>query len=144
VESRVQDAVACFQEGFNCSQAVFSTYCELFGLDKYTALKIATPFGGGMRTGEVCGAVTGALMILGLKWGQHNVDDKETKENAYALAQKYMNAFKLKNESFLCRELLGIDISSDEGRKLAREKGLFNTVCPKVVRDAAQIVEKMI
>ena len=144
MESIAEEAVSCFREGFNCSQAVFSTYCELFGLDRKTALKIATPFGGGMRKGEVCGAVAGALMIIGLKQGQSASSDHEVKENAYALTRDFMDEFKLRNGSFICGELLGLDISTNEGRNLAREKGLFNTVCTTFVREAAEIVEKML
>lgn len=144
MESKAQEAVSFFREGFNCSQAVFSTYCELFGLDRETALKIATPFGGGMRQGEVCGAVAGALMLIGLKDGQYLADDKTAKENAYTLTEAFMDQFKKRHGSCRCRELLGVDIGTEAGRNLARDKGLFNAVCPLFVSDAVQIIEAMI
>ena len=138
-------AVACFKEGFSCSQAVFSTFALQMGLERELALKVAGPFGGGMgRLGEVCGAVTGALMALGLKYGCVDAQNAEGKEEAYRLARELADQFKTRRGSILCRELLGCDISTPEGRSQAREKGLFANLCPQLVRDAAEIVEQML
>ena len=93
-------AVTCFCDGFNCSQAVLISHCEELGLDKENALKIACAFGGGMsHTGEACGAVTGALMLIGLKYGKYKKEDSLSKEKTYTLAQKYTNAFKKEHGS---------------------------------------------
>jgi len=68
--SRVEEAVSCFADGFSCSQSIVSTYGTEFGVDREKALKISTGFGGGMgRLGGTCGAVTGAIMVIGLKYG---------------------------------------------------------------------------
>ncbi len=78
--SRIDSAVDCFTCGFSCSQAVFSTFAEKIGLDKETALRISGPFGGGMaRMGDTCGAVTGAFMAIGLKYGKAKADDYAAK-----------------------------------------------------------------
>jgi len=139
-------AVASFEEGFNCSQAVFSTYAPLLGLDRETALRVAAPFGGGMgRTGETCGAASGALMVLGLKYGQFTAEDKEAKEKMYSLAAEFLNRFAARNNGCVkCRELLGFDVGNPEDRQSAREQGLFETLCPKLVRDAAELVEQLL
>lgn len=134
-------AVSCFKEGSSCSQAILSTYGQGLGMDKGTALKISAPFGGGMaRMGETCGAVTGAFMALGLK----HAAGKESKEKLYALINEFVAKFKARNGSIICRELLGHDMSSAEGMKAIKEKGLVDTLCPKLVKDAADILEEIL
>ncbi len=139
-------AVACFKEGCNCSQAVLSTYAPTLGLDRETALRVAAAFGGGMgRTGETCGAVSGALMVIGLRYGQSTAGDEEAKEKTYNLAGEFLKRFAARNDGCVkCRELLGRDVGSPEDRQAAREQGLFDTLCPKFVRDAAEIVEQLL
>jgi len=140
-DNRAEMAVSCFKEGFSCSQAILSIYGRELGIDKATALKISAPFGGGMaRMGETCGAVTGAFMVMGLK---HAVN-KEEKERLYGLVNKFTEKFKSKNGSILCKELLGYNIGTPEGMKAVKEKGLINTLCPKLVRDAAEILEEIL
>lgn len=144
--SNIDLAVACFKEDFNCSQAVFSTYAPMLGLDRETALRVAASFGGGMgRTGETCGAATGALMVIGLRYGRPNAGDKEAKEKTYNLAGEFLNRFAARNNGCVkCRELLGCDVGNPEERQAAREQGLFETLCPKFVRDAAELVEQLL
>lgn len=144
--SNADSALACFSEGFNCSQAVFSTFAPALDLDRETALKVAAAFGGGMvRTGEVCGAVSGALMVIGLRYSQPTAEDKTAKEETYELASQFINRFKTRNKGCVkCRELLGHDIGTPEGLDAARDEGLFETLCPNFVRDAAEIVEELI
>lgn len=93
------------------------------------------------RTGETCGAVTGSLMVIGLRHAKTRKDDDDSRELAYALAQELMDAFRERNGSLLCRDLLGVDVSTPEGIAVVREKDLFRTLCPKFVRDAAEIIE---
>ncbi|HEY42202.1 MAG TPA: C_GCAxxG_C_C family protein [Dehalococcoidia bacterium] len=143
--SRVEEAVACFNEGFVCSQAVLVAYGAQLGLDRDTALKIADGFGGGMaRMGATCGAVTGALMVIGLKHGRTAVEDTQAHETTYDLVYEFIRRFKSRNHSILCRELLGCDISTPEGLQNARQQNLFTTVCPGYVRDAAEIIEEIL
>ena len=143
--SKVKEAVICFTEGFNCSQAVFSTFAPEIGLDKESALKISSSFGGGMaRMGETCGAVTGALMVIGLKSGNTNASDKQAKERTYGVVRDFVSRFEQLNGSIKCKDLLCCDISTTEGAKIANEKQLFTTLCPKFVEDAVLIIEQIL
>ncbi len=142
--NKVEQGVERFGDGFNCSQAVLGSYCEEFGLDRETAFKIATGFGGGMHIDSVCGAVTGAFMVLGLKYGNTTAEDKAAKAKTYEKVIEYTSRFKARNGSVVCKELLGCDISRPDGMKKAQENGLFNSVCPKMVQEAAEILEEML
>jgi len=142
--SKAEQAVDRFKNGFNCSQAVIGTYCGQFGLDSETAFKVSTGFGGGMRMGETCGAVTGAFMILGLKYGNTSAEEKEAKAKTYERIVEYTTRFKTRNGSVICKELLASDINTPGGMKKAQENGLFDLVCPKMVHDAAKILEEML
>lgn len=120
---------------------MLSAYSERFGLDGETALKVASAFGGGMGcTGGTCGAVTGALMVLGLKEGSAG----KGQDRAYAATKELIARFRERNGGTLCSELLKCDIGTDEGMKKARKEGLFKSVCPKLVRDAAEIIEEIL
>ena len=142
---KVERAVTCFKEGFSCSQALLSTYGAQFGLNREMALKVSGAFGGGMgRMAETCGAVTGASMVIGLKYGMTRVEDEQTKEKAYSLVKEFVDKFKSRNGSIICRELLGCDISTPKGMALAKEKKLIATLCPKFVQDAAEIIEQIL
>ncbi len=134
-----------FAEGFSCSQAIFSTYGEELGLSRETALKIAAGFGGGMgRMAETCGAVAGAFMTIGLKYGAINVEDRAAKEKTYELVREFADRFKARHGSIICKELLSCDISTPEGMEVAKEQELFTTLCPKFVIDAAEILEDIL
>lgn len=144
--SKAEIAISRFKEGALCSQSVFTAFSEELGLDRETASKIATPFGGGMSLmGEVCGAVTGALMAIGLKHGNQSnwrAEDSQ-KEKTYAVSASFVQEFRKRNGSIKCRDLLKLDISTPEGRQAAREGNLYIKLCPKYVRDAAEILEKL-
>ena len=141
--NRVENAIAQFEKGFNCSQAILSTYCKQFGLDYEVALKIATGFGGGMHINGTCGAVTGAFMVLGLKYG-NTEENKDAKEDTYRKVVQYAKRFSKRNGTVKCHDLLGCDITTREGLEIAREKGVFSSICPKLVQDAAEILEEML
>ena len=142
---KVERAVTCFKEGFSCSQALLSTYGAQFGLNREMALKVSGAFGGGMgRMAETCGAVTGAFMVIGLKYGKTRVEDEQTEEKAYSLVKEFVDKFKSRNGSIICRELLGCDMSTPRGMALAKEKKLIATLCPKFVQDAAEIIEQIL
>lgn len=143
MSAKSEQAVERFGKGFNCSQAVLGSYCEQFGLECERAFKVATGFGGGMRMGSTCGAVSGAFMVLGLKYGNTTAEDKEGKANTYKKVEEYTKRFKARNDSVMCRELLGCDLSTPEGMKEAQDKGLFSSICPRMVREAVEILEEM-
>jgi C_GCAxxG_C_C family probable redox protein len=140
--NRIEAALSRLAEGFNCSQAVFSSYAA--GIDEETALKIASGFGGGMgRMAGTCGAVTGAFMVLGLRFGNTS-PDREAKEGVYEKVREFADRFKARNGSLLCRDLLSCDVSTPEGYDAAKESSLFTTKCPKYLRDAAEILEEIL
>ncbi|MCX5815160.1 MAG: C-GCAxxG-C-C family protein [Proteobacteria bacterium] len=143
--NKPEEAVECFKQTFSCSQAVFSAYASEFGIDMETALKIAGAFGGGMaRMGETCGAVTAAFMVIGLKYGKTRAEDEPAKEKTYQVVREFVEKFKLRNSSIVCRELTGCDMNSPEGLQAFKEKNLLKTHCTKFVKDAAEIVEELI
>ena len=145
MSAKSKQAVERFRKGFNCSQAVLSVYAEEFGLCRETALKIACGFGGGMgRMARTCGAVTGAFMVIGLKYGNVDANEKVIKEKTYGLVREFARRFEKRNGSSICKELLGCDISGQEGLKSAKDNGLFASVCPGLVRDAVEILEEML
>ena len=135
-------AVTVFSQKFNCSQSVFSVFAEQLGMDRATALKLASPFGGGVaRRGELCGTVSGALLALGLARGAENPAGKE---EIYRLSQEFMRLFEQKHSSILCRDLTGCDLSTPSGYQAATEKRVFVTICPLLVRDAVEIAQKLL
>ena len=128
----------------NCAQATLSVFCDELGLDKSTALKTALGFGAGMgRTDGICGAVTGAYMVLGLRAYPELDSPMAKKEKVYALVAEFNQRFKAINKSINCSELLGCNLSQPEGRARAREQGLFNSLCAKMVADAVTILEEL-
>lgn len=143
---RVDSALRCFSRGFNCSQSIFAAYAPLLAeLSHEQALRIAGGFGAGMgRLQDVCGAVTGAFMLIGLKHGMVQEGDLAAKEETYARVQEFARRFREKNGSLVCRELLGCDLGSDEGRRDFAERNLHTTICARCVRDAALLVEELI
>jgi C_GCAxxG_C_C family probable redox protein len=139
------DALATFKSRFNCSQAVLSAFCDELGFDRSTALKIAAGFGGGIgRSGETCGAVTGAIMVIGLKKGMSSPNPLKANEITYGLSADFLKRFRESHGSTLCHDLLGCDISNNDALLEARKKGLFQTICPKLVQDAIRIAESML
>ena len=135
--SEINEAVKLFNSGYVCSQAVFAAFSPKLGLEKNQALKIGACFGSGMRKGEVCGACTGALMVLGLKYGESKAESNEA-------CERFLDEFKKENRSYICNDLLGCDITTKEGVEFATENKLFKEFCPKMVESAAKITEKII
>ena len=141
-QSKAKEAVACFNEGFNCSQAILSTYCGEFGLDREAALRLACGLGAGMgRLQETCGAVSGAYLVIGLKYGQCERDDSAAKEKTYALVREFAKRFEAKNKTTNCRELLDVDLIGGDRQIVT---GRVKQLCPKMVQDAAEILESLL
>jgi C_GCAxxG_C_C family probable redox protein len=142
---RIDSAVAAFTEGFSCSQAVFSAFAEELSLDRATALKVSTAFGGGMAgMGLTCGAVTGALMVIGAKHGRIEASDDAAKQKTYDMSREFILRFTERHGSIVCRDLLGIDISTPHGKEQANAKDLFKMLCPRLVADAVEILEEIV
>jgi len=134
-------AIELFENGLSCAQSVFTAYAVHFGIEEEKALQISSAFGGGIaRLGSICGAVTGAFMVIGLKYGGK---DSQSKERTYLQAKEFAHRFESLNGSIYCKDLLGCDISNIEGLELARQKNLFKTLCPKYIKDACDILETL-
>ena len=139
-----EKALNYFSQKLHCSQAVLAAFAEECGITEEQALKLGSCFGGGMRKGEVCGAVTGALMALGLLYGQKNAGDTEGRLVSNKINDLMMDRFKEKCGSYICNDLLGCDISTAEGVQYCRDNNLFTEFCPKMVTAAVEIVEEII
>jgi C_GCAxxG_C_C family probable redox protein len=143
--TRGDDAEAIFNGGFSCAQAVCLAFADDYGIDRETALKLSCGLGGGMsHTDNVCGAVTGALMVIGMKYGRTRVDDLAAKEKTYEVAKEFVAEFFQRNHSLRCTELLGYNLANLRELGLAKEKGAFKAKCPLLVRSAAEILEEIL
>lgn len=142
--TKSEKALELFSNGFNCSQAVLTAFAPDFRLDEKLALMLGTQFGGGARNGEMCGAVSGALMVLGLKYGHYESDNSEQKSRAYAIAVEYTKRFKELNGSIVCRDLLGYDLTKPDEAACIKEKNLFGDICPKMIKSAVEVLESIL
>lgn len=134
-------ALEYFSKRYHCSQAVLAAYAPMCGISESDALKLGACFGSGMRKGEVCGAATGALMVLGLLFGKTEPLDREL---ANKVNDEFLNRFSKRNRSYLCNTLLGCDIKTIEGINYAKSKNLFTEFCPKMVYSACEIIDELI
>lgn len=131
MEDRIQKAVTNHKKGYNCAQAVVCSYCDLFGIDEETAFKMAEGFGAGMGgLQETCGAVTAMFMLAGMKNSAGIEKKGMTKAQTYRLVKELADEFQKKNQTILCKELLGVD-----GAPKKRS-------CPGCIEDAASLVEQ--
>ncbi|HPC99365.1 MAG TPA: C-GCAxxG-C-C family protein [Bacteroidales bacterium] len=144
--TKVDKAKEYFRDKFNCSQAVFTVFGTDFGLSENDCLKIGCAFGAGMgRQQFTCGAVTGALMAIGLRYGKALGDSENKKQETYLKTREFFAEFNKIYGSTICRELLnGLDINDHEDYKKITDQGLFEILCEKYVGDAVRIVEKII
>lgn len=142
--THIEKAKDLFGRKFHCSQAVFAAFAEELGITEKQALKIGACLGSGMRKGEVCGACTGALLALGLKFGQADESDIQSRLKTNEVTDRFMAKFKKENGSYMCKELLGCDLSTQEGIAMAVEKKLFTEFCPRMVESATKIAEDIL
>ena len=143
--TKSDEAIASFKSGFTCSAAVFSAFSGDLGLDPNTAKKIACGFGAGIsKTGNICGAVSGAILAIGLKYGKMEHGDNDATEKTRGLVREFIREFTLRHGSVNCTDLLGYNLSNPEEYEQARKSGLFFTKCPEFVNDAAAILEKIL
>ena len=144
--AKTEKAGKYFDQGFGCAQSVLASFAQDHGLDEKTALRLATGFGSGMgRLCEVCGALTGAFMVIGLQYGRDEADGEKygpQTEKTYRLVAELASRFRARNGSIYCRDLIGHDLSNPEERARAREQGLFKTICGKCVRDSVELLQE--
>ena len=140
--SKADNAIKNF-DNYNCAQSVAAAYAEDYGLDKNQALQVAVGFGGGMgRTQDVCGAITGAIIVLGLASEFKEEDGRPKINEAYAKVHSFINEFSAQKGSIKCRDLLeGCDLSSEEGQKIFKERSLKEN-CRACVRLCCDMLDK--
>ena len=143
--TKSSEAVASFKGGFSCTQALLSSFSEELGMDRETACKVASGFGGGVgRTGNICGAVSGAILVIGLKYGKAIPENCAERDRTYELVQEFVREYTALHGSVNCTELLGYDLSNPEAYAEAQEKRVAAQKCPKLVEDAVLVLEKII
>lgn len=144
--SKGESAVRAFLEGCNCAQSVLYPFSADLGIDPALGLRMASGFGGGMgRSGEVCGAVTGAILALGLRFGGPRKGDRASIETVYEKTRALLREFRSKRGAVLCRELLGgCDLSTDEGHRAFKDRDLRNRTCRPCVETAASLLEELL
>lgn len=141
----LEQAQMLFKEGYSCSQSILMAFAPLFDLDRETAARLAASFGGGVaRRGETCGAVNGAFMVLGLKFGHTSALDLDSKEKTYRAVQEFISQFQMRNRSITCNQLLDLDVSTPDGLQTAHDTQLFSTRCPGFVEDAVDILDQLL
>jgi len=139
------NAVAHFTQGFNCAQSVLLAHGPRFGIDADHCLRLAAPFGAGMaRTGSTCGAVTGALMVIGLRLGHTVADDLGTKDRCYEVSRAFLEKFREHHGTVICKELLGVDPGTPEGLAEVKARDLHTTICTGLVRTAVELLDEVL
>jgi len=145
MNTKPDQAVATFNNGFNCAQAVFATYAEEFGINQAQALKISCGFGAGMgRRQEVCGAVSGAILLIGCKHGKVRKEDTAANETTYRLVREFSEQFISRHGNISCKELLGCNLQTPEGQKFFTENNFKELKCIRYVHDASELAEAML
>jgi C_GCAxxG_C_C family probable redox protein len=122
---------------------VFEQYAEEFGLSAEDANKLTAAFGGGSGIGETCGAIVGAMMVIGMKYGHNGPDDPEHRDVLMAKRAEFIGKWKERRGSCMCNDMLGDDISTPEGFGRILESGKLFTLCPEIVTDAFDILNEM-
>jgi C_GCAxxG_C_C family probable redox protein len=143
--TKPDQAAETFKNGFNCAQAVFATYAEEFGIDRTSALKISCGFGAGMgRRQEVCGAVSGAILLIGCKHGKTIREDNAANDLTYKLVRELSEKFIARHGSISCKELLGCNLLTPEGQQFYKENNCRDLKCVPYVHDAAELAEAIL
>jgi C_GCAxxG_C_C family probable redox protein len=141
--SHTTEALELFAAGANCAQAVLAAFGDQTGLENDKAIRIAGSFGGGMKQALTCGAVTGALMVLGMKYGCSDHTDMKEKARITAITRDFSTRFIARHGTMSCKDLLGLDISTRDGHDKAAAKGLFKSECTRFIASAVEILEEM-
>lgn len=140
MSDRATEATELFQIGFNCAQAVLATFCESYDLPKDKAFQISSGLGGGVGRGEICGIVTGAVLVIGLKYGRKKDDDYSAQLICNDKVENFLKEFEKCNGSLICRNILSCDISSRNGLNEATQRGLFNSVCTPMLKKVVELL----
>ena len=133
------------KKGYNCAQSIIKAYASEVGIKEEDAIRMASALGGGVgRNGHICGAVSGAALIIGMKFGSTDPANFQAKEKAYNKTNELLEKFSEENKSVLCKELIPYDMKIPEELKKAREAGVFAKQCLLYVLSAGRILENII
>jgi C_GCAxxG_C_C family probable redox protein len=141
---KIEEIQDLFAKEIDCSQVVAGEFAEELGMDRETLWKLTSCYGGGMMCGETCGTVTGALMVIGMKYGHSKPGDHDRKMEMMAKVSEFKKRFHEKYPSCLCRDLLGHDISQPGELDKVLEEGLMMSFCPYVASDVIEILKDII
>ena len=141
--TKVEQALLKMAEGYNCAQSVIFSFCDMLQIDKNTSLKMVTGLGAGMgRKEEVCGAVTGGIIVIGAKYGRGERDDKTATELTYRKTRTLMDKFAEKHGTFICKALLhGCDLTTEKGQQSFKDNDFANKVCVPCVKSVVEILD---
>ena len=143
-ENIKEKAMNLFDNGCNCSQAVLLAFAEEFGLEKESAIALAVPFGGGMsKQGKTCGCLTGALMVIGLRYGKDSTTINSKRRLSYNMGKAFIQKFKEKFGATECRELIKLDLNRKEDLEEAN-KNVFGNRCKNMVGETAAILDQFL
>jgi C_GCAxxG_C_C family probable redox protein len=138
------DVAAELFKSCNCAQAVLGTLGPAAGLASSECFRVAAAFGGGMaRMGQTCGAVTGGMMVLGLRYGERSIEQPGPRAAFYAKVQDFSARFAQKHGSTVCRDLIHCDLLTPEGHKAFNDQGMHQGICTGLVRSAVEILDTM-
>ncbi len=141
---KAEQAKSLFLSGYNCAQSVVLSFADDLKISRELVQKMAAGFGGGMgKQQETCGAVTGAIMVLGLLSGEHVNNNDELKSQSYALVKAFFRQFNGEFKTTNCSELTGCDLNTPEGSEKFREEGIMEGICAGCVSRAVEIVESI-
>lgn len=142
--NKSEQAKSYFLSGHNCAQSVLLSFASELHYSTELAEKIAAGFGGGMgKTQQTCGAVTGAIMVLGILQGERVNNSKQLRSESIRSAKELMQAFTEEFGTTRCSELIGCDVNTPEGSARFREENIMENVCAGCVARAVQIVESL-
>ena len=139
-----EQVAGLFMRGQDCGQVVFSHYADELGITYDKANRIASAFGGGSGIGETCGAVVGALIVIGMKFGHSGPDDMEQRNELMAKRAEFLQKWNERRGTCMCRDLLGHDITKPGEFEKVLEEGTMFSLCPELVMDAIDVLDEMI
>jgi len=143
VKDHLAEVLELFKSGYHCSQSILAAFSEELDLPKETALKIACPFGGGLGGyGRTCGALTGGMMVIGLKYGSTIGTDMEAKKLSRDKTRQLIEAFEKIHGTSNCNELVGFDRSNMSGAELMAKRPHFHNICPKYLETVVSFLEE--
>ena len=144
MELTKENIAESFMKGVDCSQIIMGEWADGLGLSKEDALKVSSAFGGGLGVGESCGAIIGAMLVLGMKYGNSAANQQQQKDVLNAKRAEFLDKFKKAHAHFVCRDLIGYDFSKPEDVPKILDSGILFEACPCFIRTACDILREIV